>query len=653
MADLTNAKIANTYKDLLQVNAATSNSGLDETVRTITDGGGTASPIAMSTAKLNVTGQFALGGTVLTATANQLNDLAAGAGTVQNITSEDTTVLLTQAGTSVATATTSATIKVNPTLSLTEVDAGIGSFSASVSATNFVAATGSFTTKVSAAAAEFTGQVSGTGATFSSNVTASGYWGDGSNLTGISHPTSIVSMTINRLTVVSNAAITSATFTNAIIADDGVKVDNITIDGTEIDLSSGSLTLDVAADIVLDAAGEEVIFKDGSTNVGHISMASDNLTIKSLVGDKDVVIQGVDDSSAITALTLDMSDAGTADFNHDVKLKSDSGELTFGADSEIKFIHVPDVGLNFKHADTGDDKFPTMVFQTGDTDIADADKLGVINFQAPDESAGTDAILVAAGIEAVSEGDFAADNNATKLSFKTGASEAATEKVAISSGGNLNIPNDSGKIQLGTSADLQLYHDGSDSYVVDNGTGNLKIQGSQVDIIGSGETMATFVDDGAATLYHDNSSKLATTATGIAVTGVVTATDVYVSAVAIGVDSLLGKNLHIEKSAVADINALTDGTAISVDLNAGQNFTVTLAGNRTLSNPTNCVAGQVGSIFVVQDGTGNRTLAYGGNWDFAGGEAPVLSTGANAIDRLDYIVHTSTDVQAVITKAYS
>ena len=90
-----------------------------------------------------------------------------------------------------------------------------------------------------------------------------------------------------------------------------------------------------------------------------------------------------------------------------------------------------------------------------------------------------------------------------------------------------------------------------------------------------------------------------------------------------------------------------------VDLNTGQNFTVTLAGNRTLSNPTNCVAGQVGSIFVVQDGTGSRTLAYGTSWDFAGGEAPVLSTDAAAIDRIDYIVHTSTDVHAVLTKAYS
>ena len=67
--------------------------------------------------------------------------------------------------------------------------------------------------------------------------------------------------------------------------------------------------------------------------------------------------------------------------------------------------------------------------------------------------------------------------------------------------------------------DLKIYHDGSHSYIEDAGTGNLKIQGSQVDIIGSGETMATFVDDGAVTLYHNNVAIVATTATGITVSG--------------------------------------------------------------------------------------------------------------------------------------
>jgi hypothetical protein len=108
-----------------------------------------------------------------------------------------------------------------------------------------------------------------------------------------------------------------------VTANAGVVIDNITIDGTEIDLSSGDLTLDVAGDIVLDAAGGEVIFKDGSTNVGHVSLDSDNLTIKSLVSDKDMIFQGNDGGSGITALTLDMSAAGAATFNNDVTAFSD------------------------------------------------------------------------------------------------------------------------------------------------------------------------------------------------------------------------------------------------------------------------------------------------------------------------------------------
>ena len=110
----------------------------------------------------------------------------------------------------------------------------------------------------------------------------------------------------------------NATFNGSVTANAGVVIDNITIDGSEIDLSSGDLTVDVAGDIILDAAGEEVIFKDGSTNVGHVSMDSDNLTIKSLVSDKDIIFQGNDGGSGITALTLDMSAAGAATFNGSV-----------------------------------------------------------------------------------------------------------------------------------------------------------------------------------------------------------------------------------------------------------------------------------------------------------------------------------------------
>ena len=109
------------------------------------------------------------------------------------------------------------------------------------------------------------------------------------------------------------------------------------------------------------------------------------------------------------------------------------------------------------------------------------------------------------------------------------------------------------------------------------------------------------------------------------------------------------KQLTITKSALATINALTDGATITPDFDAGQNFSVTLAGNRTLANPTNIDAGQTGSIFITQDGTGSRTLSFGSYWDFAGGTAPTLSTAAASVDRIDYIVRTGTSIHAVAT----
>ena len=77
--------------------------------------------------------------------------------------------------------------------------------------------------------------------------------------------------------------------------------------------------------------------------------------------------------------------------------------------------------------------------QTSDTTVTADSVLGAINFQAPDEASGTDSILIGSKIEAIAEGTFAADNNATKLVFSTGASAAATEKMSLSSGGNLTI----------------------------------------------------------------------------------------------------------------------------------------------------------------------------------------------------------------------
>lgn len=94
------------------------------------------------------------------------------------------------------------------------------------------------------------------------------------------------------------------------------------------------------------------------------------------------------------------------------------------------------------------------------------------------------------------------------------------------------------------------------------------------------------------------------------------------------------------------ITTLTDGATITPDFAVTNNFQVTLAGNRTLTNPTNLVAGQSGAIRIVQDGTGSRTLAYGSNWKFSNGAAPVLTTTANAVDLLVYFVESSSRITA-------
>lgn len=312
---------------------------------------------------------------------------------------------------------------------------------------------------------------------------------------------------------------------------------------------------------------------------------------------------------------------------------------------------------------------------------------------------------------------------------------------------------DNDKAIFGAGSDLQIYHNGANSYIDDTGTGSLYIRASDTVRLQSatGEQGVIVTTDGAVTLYHDNGAKLATTATGIDVTGTVVSdgltvdTDtLYVDStnnrVGIGTGSPTASKLHIDggdlriqdvtpniyfysegavnniqinanisdaaqggiaiyensnaliKSRTSftqfysantermridgsgnvgigtaspvkrltisgasngNITTLTDAATITPNLDSSDMFTVTLGGNRTLANPSNRDAGQTGSIFIVQDGTGSRTLAWGSYWDFAGGTAPTLSTAAGAVDRVDFIVRTSTSIHAVFTANYS
>ena len=149
--------------------------------------------------------------------------------------------------------------------------------------------------------------------------------------------------------------------------------------------------------------------------------------------------------------------------------------------------------------------------------------------------------------------------------------------------------------------------------------------------------------------------------TGADNVAVVSANDLRYPRVSVTSTATLRGDLNIEAGSLKvgtsaraynPITTLTDATSIVVDFALGNNFLVTIGGNRTLAAPTNAVAGQTGQIYVVQDSTGSRTLAYNGVYQFVSGAAPTLSTGASDVDILVYSTRSATTIDAALLKNF-
>ena len=125
--------------------------------------------------------------------------------------------------------------------------------------------------------------------------------------------------------------------------------------------------------------------------------------------------------------------------------------------------------------------------------------------------------------------------NAVKLATQT---NGITVTGLISATGDVLLNSaDSQKIKLGAGNDMEIYHSGSHSYIRDVGTGSLRINSSQFDVLNEddNEFIAKFIEDGAVELFHDNTKRIETTATGGTITGAlsvgaVTATGVVTAA---------------------------------------------------------------------------------------------------------------------------
>jgi hypothetical protein len=386
--------------------------------------------------------------------------------------------------------------------------------------------------------------------------------------------------------------------------------------------ANGNLTVNIDGYIELNAgdANGSFFIKNSGTSYGTIFNSGNDFYIKSFISDGDLKIQGVDNNSAITALTFDMSAAGAASFNDDVTvgddlfLASDSSRIFFGAGNDVLLTHIHDSGLRLTHGGSGNNLPVVFQLKSEEDFIIADDVIGSIEFAAGDNS-GTDAATVAAGIHAIAEGEFTASANATKLVFTTGVSEtaaaSATAKMSLSSAGKLAV---SAQIS-GDAINVPITLGGTDGFGSDAGDNIVQEAGS---------------DENDRMLYEDALFDSVETVKSHGVT-------------------FPGQRIQVSGGASADIATLNDGALIESDFGSGTNFSVTLADNRTLQNPIGLVAGQSGSIFVTQDGTGSRTLAFGSFFHFAGGTAPTMTTTASAIDRIDYIVKSTSVIHAVVS----
>ena len=100
------------------------------------------------------------------------------------------------------------------------------------------------------------------------------------------------------------------------------------------------------------------------------------------------------------------------------------------------------------------------------------------------------------------------------------------------------------------------------------------------------------------------------------------------------------------KGTIGEVITVSYASTITLDFRTANNFTVTLTGNTTFANPSNLAAGQSGILFIIQDGTGSRTAAFGSYWDFSDGTAPTLSTGVNAVDMIAWVARSANKISA-------
>jgi len=628
MSTFTGRTIANTYKGLLNID--NNNSGIDTTVRTVQDGEGTASPLQLSNSILNVNGDFQIGGVQLTANVSSLNALADITGATGMIAVDGGTAygrtLTGGAGVSITNANGTSG---NPTIALNTTGVSAATYGpVSLITVNSVGQVTSATIPTSISVAEIRGSTFTTEyLNASSNVSITGdtFVGGSFTVSGTTSVSNIVVTSIDAGQI--NSAIVSCSIMTANVLNVigfGTSVTNFTANNLVV-VSSTQITGMVSAANAVFSGNVSAANLYADTNIYIAGAAIPNATQITSVNDSITALSATMATSIGTANTriTSVSDYAVA-LSATMATSIGNSNTVIAAVSALTSVNL--AAITSINGVIGD----------GTGFVTDAELAAVSATLATSISNSNTAITALSATMATSIGtantritsvsDFAVALSATM------ATSIGTANTRITSVSDFAVALSS---TLATS-------------IGNSNTAITALSATMATSIGTANTRITSVSDYAVALSATLATSIASRLplAGGTITGTVSAQEVDVSSLGIG--TVAGaKRLTMNGAAVAQYASLTDGATIAVNFNTAQNFIVQLAGNRALGNPTNCVAGQTGSIIIVQDGTGGRTLSYGTSWDFIGGTAPTLSTGVSAVDRIDYIVYTSTAVQAI------
>ncbi len=484
MSTLTGRKIANSYKNLLQVE--TSNTDLDTSLKSVQTGAGNNTPLQLSTDKINLTGTLQIDGTTLTAGAATLNAVADLTGT--------TGIVAVSAGNihgrSIAvgnplTISNANGTEGNPTINLASSGVSAATYGPMVNFTvdNFGRITDVTVTTTISANAFVGGTISGSALTVENDTSIGG------------------DVVIEGTTNMKAISATDVTFNNLTV---NTKINAVTVTATTIETSILRATTISVTDLTADNISfENVSVSSLVANVASVGKFNGNMTIESTA----------DGGPILTLVSNDPNDAGSFDNESTISFKAEND-----ADQQVEYAQIRMVTAD--ETDGTEDGRLVVALQRGGSGVVNGYQLA------------SNRLFLENDNHAITWNNTRGTSfdvdliTATPTATRTITLPDATGTVLLDTGnqtltGDLTFPDDE-ELKIGTDGDLRIYHNSNNSYIDEgSGTGALIFKSSLYSFRNAADSaqMAIFNQGGNVRLFHAGAEKFQTKSDGVNIFG--------------------------------------------------------------------------------------------------------------------------------------